>query len=65
MIEDVQCFIQERTFNCGYIVHRDFIITFGGASHGECFDSIYMLNRRQKEKGWTESRLEGVHTEQY
>ena len=40
---------------CGYILYEDFILTFGGyVGRGEWIDNIYILDIRDKDKGWIE-----------
>ena len=43
---------------CGYITHKDYIVTFGGyVGCDEYIDTIYILDMKDKEKGWIESEI--------
>lgn len=57
-LDDKIAKLHKRYCECGYIIYQHFIITFGGNIGGtkHC-DTIFVLNLRDKKKGWIESKV--------
>eukprot|EP01084_Bolivina_argentea_P070676 128514_1 len=51
--EKLTCKLPEPINGCGYILYKDYVITFGGSTHGgKKLDSMYLLDLKNTNNGW-------------
>ena len=65
--EKIHDFTLEKPMRgCGYVIYKHYIITFGGnIAYDEYIDNIYILDMRDEEKGWIESKMKCPKKSEY
>ena len=41
----------------GYVLYKDYIVTFGGHTGNSCIGNIFILDLKDKDKGWINSKI--------